>query len=260
MKSSPLDSISFPEGAGTPVIEDSDSPFVTNVNATKQTVNSTTGMALLAVNRDTDRYWHNFLPILPAMPVADFTATPTSGTAPLSVAFEDDSGGGAATSWTWDFGDGSTSTDRNPTHTYTAPGTYTVSLTATNARGSDSETKTGHIVVGSRRPDFSLGASPAIRNVFRFDITSFEIALTPRNGFSGPVTLSVKGLPRGTYASFSPSRLNVPRTTRSRMIVKVAWWARLGTYPLVVTGTDGTHSRSTTVTLRIRSRFERFFR
>jgi PKD repeat protein len=259
VKSSPLSAISFPEGAGTPVIEDSDSPFVTNVNSTKQNVNSTTGMAVLAVNRDTDRYWHNFLPILPSLPVADFSATPTSGSAPLAVAFEGSSSGGAATSWSWDFGDGSGSVERDPTHTYTAPGSYTVSLTATNARGSDTETKTGHITVGSAA-DFSLSASPASRDVFRWDSTKFDIAVTPTNGFSGPVKLSVKGLPSGVYAAFIPNKVNVPGATSSRMVVGVAWWARLGTYPLVVTGTNGTQSRSTTVSLRVRSRFQRWHR
>ncbi|MGH3113829.1 MAG: PKD domain-containing protein, partial [Gaiellaceae bacterium] len=41
----------------------------------------------------------------PVAPVADFDATPRSGPAPLSVAFEDRSSGGP-TSWLWSFGDG----------------------------------------------------------------------------------------------------------------------------------------------------------
>ena len=38
---------------------------------------------------------------------ADFSGTPTSGTAPLTVQFTDTSSGSWST-WTWDFGDGST--------------------------------------------------------------------------------------------------------------------------------------------------------
>jgi PGF-pre-PGF domain-containing protein len=71
-------------------------------------------------------------------PVAGFTANVTSGDAPLTVAFTDESTGAAT--WSWAFGDGNTSTDRNPVHTYTAAGTYTVILTATNAAGSSSAT------------------------------------------------------------------------------------------------------------------------
>ncbi|WP_292394423.1 PKD domain-containing protein [Methanoculleus sp. UBA303] len=73
-----------------------------------------------------------------AAPVAAFTANVTSGDAPLTVAFTDESTGAAT--WSWAFGDGNTSTDRNPVHTYTAAGTYTVILTATNAAGSSSAT------------------------------------------------------------------------------------------------------------------------
>ena len=86
-------------------------------------------------------------------PTAAFTATPTSGDAPLTVSFTDTSTG-APTSWSWDFqNDGTTdSTARNPQFTYTTPGTYSVKLTATNADGSDPEVKTGHITVGSGTP------------------------------------------------------------------------------------------------------------
>jgi PKD repeat protein len=77
----------------------------------------------------------------PSAPVASFTATPTSGIAPLNVAFTDTSTG-SPTSWSWAFGDGGTSSDQNPAHTYTAAGTYTATLTATNGTGSSSTSST----------------------------------------------------------------------------------------------------------------------
>lgn len=67
-------------------------------------------------------------------PSASFTATPTSGQVPLTVAFQDTSTG-SPTSWSWDFGDGGTSTEQNPSHEYTAAGTYSVTLRATNDAG-----------------------------------------------------------------------------------------------------------------------------
>ncbi|MFC0458634.1 PKD domain-containing protein [Arthrobacter liuii] len=66
---------------------------------------------------------------------ASFTATPSSGTPPLSVTFKDTSTG-APVSWSWNFGDGTTSTVQNPTHTYSTGGTYTATLTATYSNGS----------------------------------------------------------------------------------------------------------------------------
>jgi len=79
-------------------------------------------------------------------PVADFTGTPVSGSAPLTVNFTDQSTNNP-TSWNWDFGDGNGSTVPNPSHVYSAAGVYTVSLTATNAVGSDTATKVDYITV-----------------------------------------------------------------------------------------------------------------
>jgi PKD repeat protein len=86
----------------------------------------------------------------PIAPTADFSGTPTTGTAPLRVDFTDASTG-SPTAWEWDFqNDGTTdSTTRNPSFTYTTPGTYAVKLTARNATGSDVETKLGYVTVGS---------------------------------------------------------------------------------------------------------------
>jgi PKD repeat protein len=101
----------------------------------------------------------------PALPEAAFTADVTSGTAPLTVDFTDQSTG-SPTSWSWDFGDNSTATEQNVSHTYTAAGTYTVKLMVTNAGGSDSETKTDYIVVS---PKETLDTtSPAIDSVVLF--------------------------------------------------------------------------------------------
>src|SRR5690606_28813423 len=71
-----------------------------------------------------------------APPAADFTAAPTEGSAPLSVAFTDasDPGSAAITAWEWNFGDRTpTSGEQNPVHVYRTPGIYTVSLTVTTA-------------------------------------------------------------------------------------------------------------------------------
>ncbi|MEE3327943.1 MAG: FAD-dependent oxidoreductase [Myxococcota bacterium] len=67
-------------------------------------------------------------------PTADFSASVSSGAAPLEVTFTDLSSE-IPTAWSWDFGDSGSSSDENPVHEYTTPGDYTVSLTATNANG-----------------------------------------------------------------------------------------------------------------------------
>ena len=70
------------------------------------------------------------------LPIAQITATPDAGEAPLEVALS--SAGshdpdGTIASYSWDFGDGSAlSTAQNPDHTFTADGAYVVKLTVTD--------------------------------------------------------------------------------------------------------------------------------
>jgi PKD repeat protein len=75
-----------------------------------------------------------------------FTGLPSSGPAPLRVAFTDASTGNP-TAWLWDFGDGSNTTVQNPTHLFSAPGSYDVSLTVT--RDGDADTSKQVVNAGS---------------------------------------------------------------------------------------------------------------
>lgn len=86
----------------------------------------------------------------PQAPVADFSATPLTGNAPLAVQFTDQSTG--ATGWLWDFGDGGGSTEKNPSHTYQNAGSYTVVLTASNAAGMSVKIKNGYITASQAPP------------------------------------------------------------------------------------------------------------
>lgn len=64
--------------------------------------------------------------------VADFTATPTSGSSPLAVTFtaSGTASVGVPVSVVWDFDDGTVSVTRNPSHTYTGAATYNPVMTA----------------------------------------------------------------------------------------------------------------------------------
>ena len=73
-------------------------------------------------------------PVL-TLPIANFTANPMSGYAPLTVHFADASQN--AIGWNWDFGDGTNSTEQSPVHIYSAEGTYNANLTVSNANGTD---------------------------------------------------------------------------------------------------------------------------
>ncbi len=81
-------------------------------------------------------------------PRVSISATPSTGTAPVTVAFTaaatDDDGTIAAYAWT--FGDGGTSTAANPSHAYTTAGSYAARVTVTDDDG-DTATATHTITV-----------------------------------------------------------------------------------------------------------------
>src|SRR2546426_732927 len=84
-------------------------------------------------------------------PTADFSANPTSGNAPLTVQFTDQSTPGTKpiTGWSWPFGDGEPRAEETPTpqHSSASGSPYAVSLTETTAVGSSPTTPPGYITV-----------------------------------------------------------------------------------------------------------------
>ncbi|AKB35374.1 cell surface protein [Methanosarcina siciliae C2J] len=122
------------------------------------------------------------------LPVANFTATPTSGDSPLTVQFTDESAG-SPTAWAWDFdSDGNVdSTEQNPGHTYSDAGSYAVNLTVTNEDGSDSELKTDYITVS----ESSTPVEPVA--AFTADVTSG----------TAPLTVNFTDQSTGTLASWA---------------------------------------------------------
>ncbi|HEX6885093.1 MAG TPA: DNRLRE domain-containing protein [Planctomycetota bacterium] len=81
-------------------------------------------------------------------PVAEFSATPLTGAAPLQTVFTDQSSGQVA-SWSWSFGDGATSSAQHPVHLYANDGTYSVTLTVSGPDGAGTITKSGYVRVFS---------------------------------------------------------------------------------------------------------------
>ena len=89
-----------------------------------------------------------------AVPVVGFTATPTTGSAPLVVQFTDASTQ-SPTAWQWDFDNDGVidSTQQNPTWTYTNDGLFSVRLVATNYLGPGSLTRNHLVQVGTVVPN-----------------------------------------------------------------------------------------------------------
>jgi PKD repeat protein len=141
-------------------------------------------------------------------PVANFTAAPKSGTAPLTVQFNDTSTN-TPTSWRWAYRNATVgwtnfSTLKNTTYSF-GTGTYDINLTATNGAGSDDEIKTGYITVGTITPYIDVSISGSIDN-WNFqtgpneDTTSVDLTVDTNmdNWSVGAMDALTEGKPAGT--------------------------------------------------------------
>ncbi len=159
-------------------------------------------------------------------PVADFSGTPVSGLAPLTVKFSDLSSGNI-TSWSWDFGDGGSSAQGSPSHTYTTAGDYTVKLTVTGPGGSNSKTRNNYIhVVDSIAPPVA------------------DFSASPLSGIN-PLIVGFNDLSSGNISSWLWNFGDGGTSTESRPVHK---YETAGDYTvkLTVTGPGGSDSKTRT--------------
>ncbi|MBL8164924.1 MAG: PKD domain-containing protein [Anaerolineae bacterium] len=170
---------------------------------------------------------------MPSDVTAQFSVTPISGTAPLTVTFNNTSTGSIA-SYAWDFnGDGVTdSSDRAPLpFTFTEPGNYTVTLTVTGVDGS-SQSASQSVVV-------SAPIIPA----------SAAFALSPAAG-TAPLVVSFTNLSTGDIASYAWDFNGDGSSDSSDRAPLPLTFTEPGSYTitLTVTGVDGsTQSASQSV-------------
>ncbi len=159
-------------------------------------------------------------------PVASFIGSPTSGVAPVTVSFTNQSVG-SITGSAWDFGDGTTSTAVNPVHVYSAAGTYTVKLTVTGPGGSNTQTRTSYVTVTAPTP------AP---------VASF--IGSPTSGVA-PVTVSFTNQSVG---SITGSAWDFGDGTTSTAVNPVHVYSAAGTYTvkLTVTGPGGSNTQTRT--------------
>ncbi len=99
------------------------------------------------------------------------------------------------------------------------------------------------------RPDFSISAAQTAVSVNQGQGGTSTISVAGVNGFSGPVTLSVAGCPAAATCVFSENPVNVGSS--SVLTIATTSSTAAGTYPVMVTGTSGTLSHSTTVSVTV---------
>jgi PKD repeat protein len=229
----------------------------------------------------------NYITVGTPPPVADFTGTPVSGPAPLTVSFTDKSIG-SVTSWLWNFGDGGeTSTAENPVHTYNTPGAYTVTLTATGPGGTGTKTRTNYIQVNVPSPPVATflasttsGTAPLTVNftdnstgditdwLWDFgDDTADSTEQNPSHVFAAPgtytVTLTVSGYGRSDTASKtievnSPITVTLPNggqswSAGSRYTIKWTYTGNPGQYVKIHLYSGGVYAGTITSSTSIGS-------
>ncbi len=141
---------------------------------------------------------------------ADFSASVTSGQAPLTVDFTDESSGNVST-WSWDFnGDGNEdATTQNPSYEYTEAGTYSVSLTVGDGSGTDTQTKTDYITVSEASScDWNFAGSDFIMNFETTDDLSNWLYFDVNNDGKHWEVVSGSGIDDTYCARYSYSEVN----------------------------------------------------
>ena len=146
----------------------------------------------------------------------------------------------------------------NPTSSATSS-SLTLTASSTAATGSTTVTITGTsgsltasttislTITGTGGANFTLSASPNTLTVNKGAVGRSTITVTPTGGFTGSVSFSASGLPTGVTASFSPTS----STTSSRLGLRVGTTAVAGTYAITVTGTSGSLTNTTSVSLTV---------
>lgn len=133
----------------------------------------------------------------------------------------------------------------------TPTGTFTLAITGTS--GELIRSTTVRLIVQEAPPDFGISANPTTITVPRRECATTTITISPIGNFNQQVNLTVSGLPTDTTGTFQPVSVtpNPPNPANSVLTVCAGPSATPGTYPLIVTGTSGSLSRSTTVALII---------
>ncbi|WP_281986702.1 glycoside hydrolase family 9 protein [Aquimarina aggregata] len=98
-------------------------------------------------------------------PVANFTATPTAGIAPVTVSFDGSAStdeNGDTLTYAWDFGDGNTAVGATATHIYALVGDYTATLTVSDGSKTGTTTEVIKVTDGSPIASFTVSAESGV--------------------------------------------------------------------------------------------------
>ena len=127
----------------------------------------------------------------------------------------------------------------------TTPGSYQLSVTATGS----GFTQTLAVPLTIPVPTFTFAATGTSANDMLGTSSHVSFTVTPQNGFSSTIALSLSGLPTGVTASFSPATLTGTAASSTALTLAIGQTAKAGTYPLIITATGGGVTRTASYSL-----------
>src|SRR5881296_3211490 len=125
------------------------------------------------------------------------------------------------------------------------PGSYTVTVTGTDASLVHT-TSISVAVTAPASPDFTITATPNTVAFVAGQSAFSTISLQSTGGFNGAVALVAASTPGGVTTSCAPASISGTQTSACTMS-----GAALGSYTVVVTGTNGTLSRTASIAVTI---------
>src|SRR5215468_1672400 len=97
-------------------------------------------------------------------------------------------------------------------------------------------------------PSFSIVATPSAPSIAPGSSSSFQVSITPQNGFNGQVAITISGLPTGLSAA--PSTFSVQGAPQTVTLSAASGLAN-GNYSLSLNGTGGGLSSSANVVIGV---------
>jgi subtilase family serine protease len=126
-------------------------------------------------------------------------------------------------------------------------GTFTLTIHGT----SGGITRAQLLTLNVGRPSIKLSLGGTKATVRRNRAVPVTVSTTALNGFRSALILAVSGLPKGVTVSFVPANIASPGSGRSRLVLKPAAGAAVGTSILTVTASGGGITRTKSLSLTV---------
>jgi hypothetical protein len=146
-------------------------------------------------------------------------------------------------------GSGNASTLTVTTGSGTTLGPHTLTIRGTAGTSSSTTTVTVNVAAPAQ-PNFEITANPNSRVMTEDDSVSHSISIARSGGFTGVVSLTATGMPKGMTTQFTPS--TVPSaSTNATLAIVTDNQVKPGTYGLTITGQSGSLTRSASLMVTV---------